>query len=77
MLAAGCVRRVIGSQIGFGPRRVLGSYRNIGLLYEAVNELVGSDTAKLNCHQFPETLTDFRLAYILRGVGFQEIASEK
>ena len=35
-----------------------------------------SDTTKLSCHQFPETLTGFQLTYILRCVGFQEIASE-
>ena len=76
MLAAGCVCRVIGSTIEFGPRRVSGSDHNIGSLYEEVNEIVDSDIAKLSCHQFPGTLTGFQLAYSLRDVGFQEIASK-
>ena len=56
--------------------RVLGLGHNADSLYEVANELVGSDTARLSCHQFRQTLTGFRLAYILRGVGFQETASE-
>ena len=65
-----------GRRIEFGLRRVSGSNRNNGSLYEVVNDLVGSDIARLSCHQFRETLTGPQLASILRSEGFQEIASE-
>ena len=65
-LAAWCVCRVVGSTYDFGLHGVSGYGRNTSSLYEVVNGLVGSDTAKLSCHQFRETLTGFQLAYILR-----------
>ena len=46
-------------------------------MYEVANELVVSHRVRLRCHQSPETLTGFQLAYILRGVGFPVTASEK
>ena len=45
-------------------------------LLEIAKELMSSDTARLGCHRSPETLTGSRLAYALRGVGFQETASD-
>ena len=74
MLAAGCVCRVQDLQMGSVLSRRMEFDRSTGSFHEVVNELVDSDTTKLSCHQFPETLTGFQLAYILRGVGFQEIA---
>ena len=65
-----------GQRIESGVRRVSGCNHNTGSLYELVNDLVGSDTTRLSCHQSRKTLTGFQLAYILRGMGFQEIESE-
>ena len=65
-----------GQRIESDLRRISESDHNTGASYEAVNETSGTDTARLGCHQFQETLTSFQLAYILRGVGFQEIALE-
>ena len=75
-LAAGCVCRVLGSTNWIWPSSRSGSDCNTGLLNEVVNELVGCDTAKLNCHQSPGTLTIVQLPYILRGMGFEEKAAD-
>ena len=60
-------------RIEFGLDRVSISDRSTDSLYEVLSELVDSNTAKLGCHRFPETLNGFQITYIMWGVGFQEI----
>ena len=75
-LAAGCVCCKIGLTIRIWPSKSIEIRSYLGSWYEVVSDLVGSDTTKLSCYQFLQTLTGFRWAFILRGVGFREIASQ-